>query len=186
VIVDALLNVARLDTGDLQVNPAPTDVRQVVDQVVQGVQEAGANGHRFVVDLPSEPIAANVDPDKLRQVFSILLDNALKYSPAGGTVTVGAARKRDTVEVSVADEGAGIPQADQDQIFRKFYRGVGADSRGGAGGTGLGLFIARGLVTAMGGRIWVTSREGEGSTFAFELPLAAASAAQTDVRSGRV
>jgi PAS domain S-box-containing protein len=185
-IVDALLNVARLDTGDLQVNPAPTDVRDVVDQVVQGVQESGANGHRFVVDLPSEPIAANVDPDKLRQVFSILLDNALKYSPAGGTVTVGAERKRDTVEVSVADEGVGIPQADQDQIFRKFYRGTGADSRVGTGGTGLGLFIARGLVTAMGGRIWVSSREGEGSTFAFELPLAATGAVQTDARSGRV
>jgi len=172
-IVDALLNVARLDTGDLKVHLAPTDVRDVVGQVVQSAQEAGANGHSFVVDLPSEPLAANADPDKLRQVFSILLDNALKYSPVGGTVTVGAERKRETVEVSVADEGVGIPQADQDQIFRKFYRGTDAESRVGAGGTGLGLFIARGLVTAMGGRIWVDSREGEGSTFAFELPLAA-------------
>jgi PAS domain S-box-containing protein len=185
-IVDALLNVARLDTGDLQVNIAPTDVRDVVGQVVEGAQEGGTNGHRFVVDLPQEPLAANADPDKLRQVFSILLDNALKYSPAGGTVTVGAQRKRDTVEVSVADEGVGIPQADQEQIFRKLYRGTGADSRVGTSGTGLGLFIARGLVTAMGGRIWVTSREGEGSTFAFELPLAATGVAQTDARSGRV
>ncbi len=74
--------------------------------------------------------------------------------------------------MSVADEGVGIPQSDQDQIFRKFYRGADADSRVGAGGSGLGLFIARGLVTAMGGRIWVESHEGEGSTFAFELPAA--------------
>jgi PAS domain S-box-containing protein len=187
VIVDALLNVARLDTGDLQVHLAPTDVRQVLGQVVQSAQESGANGHSFVVDLPSEPLAANADPDKLRQVFSILLDNALKYSPAGGTVTVGAERKRETVEVSVADEGIGIPQADQDQIFRKFYRGADAESRVGAGGTGLGLFIARGLVTAMGGRIWVDSREGEGSTFAFELPLAAIrERGRSDARPGRV
>ncbi|MDX6468555.1 MAG: hypothetical protein QOF75_358 [Gaiellaceae bacterium] len=186
-IVDALLNVARLDTGDLQVNLAPTDVRDVVGQVVHSAQESGANGHNFVVDLPSEPLAAHADPDKLRQVFSILLENAIKYSPDGGTVTVGAERKRDTVEVSVADEGIGIPQADQDQIFRKFYRGTDADSRVGAGGTGLGLFIARGLVTAMGGRIWVDSREGEGSTFAFELPLAATRGrGATDARSGRV
>jgi len=171
-IVDALLNVARLDTGDLQVNIAPTDVRDVVDEVVQSAQDAAANKQQVVVELPQEPLAANADRDKLRQVFSILLDNALKYSRDGGKVTVGVERKHDTVEVSVADEGIGIPQAEQEQIFRKFYRGADADLRGGVGGTGLGLFIARGLVTAMGGRIWVESREGEGSTFAFELPAA--------------
>ena len=103
-------------------------------------------------------------------MFAILLDNALRYSPDGGTVTVGAARRRDAVEVSVADEGIGIPQGDQEQIFRKFYRGADAELRAGAGGTGLGLFIARGLVTAMGGRIQVTSHEGEGSRFSVELP----------------
>jgi PAS domain S-box-containing protein len=171
-IVDALLNVARLDTGDLQVNLRPTDVGDVVGEVVETVQGAAPNGHRFVVAQPEEPLAATADRDKLRQVFTILLDNALKYSPDGGTVTVEMERKHDRVQVSVVDEGIGIPQADQEQIFRKFYRGVDADSRAGQGGTGLGLFIARGLVTAMGGRIWVESREGEGSTFAFELPAA--------------
>jgi PAS domain S-box-containing protein len=173
-IVDTLLNVARLDTGDLQVNLAETDVRDVVGQVVAAASEAGTNGHRFVVELPEEPLPARADPEKLRQVFSILLDNALKYSPDGGTVTIGALRKADAVEVSVSDEGIGIPQADQEQIFRKFYRGSDAELRAGADGTGLGLFIARGLVTAMGGRIWVNSREGEGSRFAFELPVGSA------------
>src|SRR5579875_1325477 len=157
-IVDRLLNVARLDTGDLQVNLAETDVRDVVGQVLEAAG-AGANGHRFVVELPDEPLAARADPEKLRQVCAILVDNALRYSPAGGTVTVGATRRQDTIEVSVADEGVGIPQSDQEQIFRKFYRGADAELRVGAGGTGLGLFIARGLVTAMGGRIWVSSRE---------------------------
>jgi two-component system, NtrC family, sensor histidine kinase KinB len=171
-IVDALLNVARLDTGDLQVRLAPTDVLGVLDELVHNVEEGGANGHHFVLDAKEESLAASADRDKLRQVCSILIDNALKYSPAGGTVTVGIERKQHTVEVSVADQGIGIPQSDQDQIFRKFYRGSDVESRAGAGGTGLGLFIARGLVTAMGGRIWVESREGEGSTFAFELPAA--------------
>jgi PAS domain S-box-containing protein len=169
-IVDALLNVARLDTGDLQVRIAPTDVRELVGEAV--LQAGGSNGRAFVVDLPEEPVAAQADPDKLLQVFAILLDNAVRYSPAGGTVRVGAERKNDTVELVVEDEGIGIPLSDQDQIFRKFYRGTGADARVGAGGTGLGLFIARGLVTAMGGKISVSSREGEGSTFAIELPLA--------------
>jgi PAS domain S-box-containing protein len=167
-IVDTLLNVARLDTGDLQVNLAETDVRAVVGQVLEGVHVD--NGHQVVVQLPDEPLAANADPEKLRQVFSILVENALRYSPDGGTITVGAAMRQGAVEVSVADEGIGIPQADQEQIFRKFYRGADAEMRLGAGGTGLGLFIARGLVTAMGGRIWVASREGEGSRFSFELP----------------
>ncbi|HZD87146.1 MAG TPA: GAF domain-containing protein, partial [Gaiellaceae bacterium] len=171
-IVDTLLNVARLDTGDLTVNITETDIRGVLGQVVETARGAGGNGHRFVVDLPDEPLAAQADAEKLRQVFAILLDNALRYSPDGGTVTVGAARRRQTVEISIADEGVGIPQADQEQIFRKFYRGADAELRVGTGGTGLGLFIARGLVTAMGGRIWVSSREGEGSRFAFELPAA--------------
>jgi signal transduction histidine kinase len=171
-IVDALLNVARLDTGDLQVRITPTDVREVLGEAVHTVQAGTANGQSFVVDLPEEPVAAKADPEKLLQVFAILLDNAVRYSPAGGTVRVGAERKRDTVELVVEDEGLGIPLADQDQIFRKFYRGTDAEARVGAGGTGLGLFIARGLVTAMGGKISVSSREGEGSTFAIELPLA--------------
>jgi signal transduction histidine kinase/putative methionine-R-sulfoxide reductase with GAF domain len=173
-IVDTLLNVARLDTGDLQVNLAETDVREVVGQVLDTASATASNGHRFVVDLPEEPLAAKADPEKLRQVCSILVDNAVRYSPDGGTVTVGAARRQDVVEVSVADEGIGIPQADQEQIFRKFYRGSDAELRAGARGTGLGLFIARGLVTAMGGRISVSSQEGEGSRFAFELPAAPA------------
>jgi PAS domain S-box-containing protein len=169
-IVDALLNVARLDTGDLQVRIAPTDVREVVGEAV--TQAGVQNGHSFVVELPDEPVSANADPEKLLQVFAILLDNAVRYSPAGGTVRVGAERKDDTVQLLVEDQGFGIPLSDQDQIFRKFYRGTDAAARVGAGGTGLGLFIARGLVTAMGGTISVSSREGEGSTFAIELPLA--------------
>jgi PAS domain S-box-containing protein len=170
-IVDALLNVARLDAGDLQVNLAPTNVADVVREVVAGMSDG--NGHRFVVDLPEEPIAAEADRDKLRQVFSILVDNAVKYSPEGGTVTVGAKLNGNAVELRVVDEGPGIPEAERARIFRKFYRAGERDRPGGAGGTGLGLFIAQGLVAAMGGRIWVTSGEGEGSSFGFELPLAA-------------
>jgi signal transduction histidine kinase len=86
-------------------------------------------------------------------------------------VTVGARRNADRVEVRVNDEGMGIPAAERERIFRKFYRAESA-ARDGAAGTGLGLFIARELVTAMGGRIWVDSTEGEGSSFTFELPAA--------------
>jgi PAS domain S-box-containing protein len=171
-IVDELLNVARLDAGDLQVELAPVDVGAVVSEVVGTVEDSdGMNGHRFEIDLPDEPLAAEADREKVRQVFNILVENALQYSPRGGTVTVGARRNADRVEVRVVDQGMGIPAAERERIFRKFYRAESA-ARDGAAGTGLGLFIARELVTAMGGRIWVDSTEGKGSSFAFELPAA--------------
>jgi two-component system, OmpR family, phosphate regulon sensor histidine kinase PhoR len=166
-IVDALLAVARLDSGDLQVELAPTEVAPVLNDVVTNVDGGDANGHDFVVELPAEPLAAECDPDKLRQVLAQLVDNAVKYSPGGGRVTLTARRKTDMVEFQVADEGIGIPEGEHERIFRKFYR---ADD--GRGGTGIGLFIAQGLVQAMGGRIRVESEEGEGSRFAFELPAA--------------
>ena len=171
-IVDQLLNVARLGAGDLHVELDRIDVGSVVSEVVGTVEENdGMNGHRFEIDLPEEPLAAQADPEKVRQVFNILVENALRYSPVGGTVTVGARRNADCVEVRVVDEGMGIPAAEREWIFRKFYRAESA-ARDGAAGTGLGLFIAKELVTAMGGRIWVDSTEGEGSSFAFELPAA--------------
>jgi two-component system phosphate regulon sensor histidine kinase PhoR len=179
-IVDTLLNVARLDSGDLQVNLGPVDVTGLVAEAVSGVEAgAGANAHEFVVELPGEPVTAEADREKLRQVLAVLLDNAVRYSPRGGTVTVAARRRADVVEVEIADEGIGIPAHEQERIFRKFTRVEAAAREVGGGGTGLGLFIAEGLVGAMGGRIWVTSAEGEGSSFTFELPLASAPLAST-------
>jgi PAS domain S-box-containing protein len=172
-IVDQLLNVARLDTGDLQVNLAPTDVRAVVSDVVRSAEQAAnANGHRFVLDLPEDPLDAEADADKLRQILANLVDNAVKFSPGGGTVTVGARLADERVEVRVVDEGIGIPEEERRRIFTRFYRGESVGRGPGTGGTGLGLFIAQGLVSAMGGRMWVDSDEGNGSSFTFELPAA--------------
>ncbi|MGH3001782.1 MAG: GAF domain-containing protein [Gaiellaceae bacterium] len=168
-IVDALLNAARIDSGDLAVSLAPTDVASVVDAVVEGA-EATANGagHRFVAEVAVAPLAAQADADKLRQVLDQLVSNAVKYSPEGGTVTVSARLLEDAVELAVTDEGIGVAPSERERIFSKFYRAGDAPGRG----TGLGLFIAHGLVRGMGGRMWVDPHEGPGSRFAFELPLA--------------
>ncbi len=157
--VDMLLSVARLEGGDVQLRLAPTDVGSVVSETLRAVETSlGGNGHRFVAELPDEPLDAEADRDKLRQVLSILLDNAVRYSPAGGRVVVGARLgEAGSVEVRVADEGLGISAAKQEHIFRKFYRGDAGAQSVGKGSTGIGLFIAEGLVTAMGGRIWVDS-----------------------------
>jgi len=171
-IVDRLLAVARLDGGDLQVQISPTDVGAVVSEVVSAAKQSLAlEGHEFVLDLPPEPLAIDADREKLRQIVMDLVENAVKYSPGGGTVRVSASRRDDMVEVSVDDEGIGIPQSEQGRIFAKFYRAETGGRDLASGGTGLGLFIAKELLAAMRGRIWVRSREGEGSSFVFSLPL---------------
>jgi PAS domain S-box-containing protein len=173
VIVDRLLAVARLDTGDLQVNLAPTDVGALVREVVATAEQTlGGGGHEFVLDLPRDQLEADADRDKLRQIVTDLVENAVKYSPEGGTIEVSVRRRDDTVEISVDDEGIGIPDSERDRIFHKFYR---AESEGrdlASGGSGLGLFIAKELLAAMRGRIWVRPRDGRGSSFVFTLPLA--------------
>jgi PAS domain S-box-containing protein len=167
-IVDALLNVARLDSGTLQVELVPTDIGELLEEAVsEGSAPALTNGHRFVIDLDDDVPAVRADPDKLRQVVGQLVENAVKYSPAGAVVRVEARTRPDSVEVTVADEGGGIPDSDLGRIFDKFYRATETQP-----GTGLGLFIAQGLVSAMGGRIWVRSEEGGGSRFTFVLPVA--------------
>jgi signal transduction histidine kinase len=145
----------------------------VVADVVQSAEQAATvNGHSFVVDLPAEPLDAEADREKLRQILANLVDNAVKFSPNGGTVTVAARANGEVAEVTVVDEGIGIPEEEQRRIFTKFYRGEAMTRDPATTGTGLGLFIAHGLVSAMGGRMWVDSREGGGSSFGFELPLA--------------
>jgi PAS domain S-box-containing protein len=170
VIVDALLSVARLEAGDLEVRLDKTDLRDVVTDVVSSAQREFVNGRRFVIDVPEEPLDATADSEKVRQILANLVDNAVKFSPEGGTVTIAARRSGDAVQVRVVDQGSGVPAGEQERVFRKFYR---AEAEQETGGTGLGLFIARGLATAMGGRLWIDADLGSGTSFVFELPTGA-------------
>jgi PAS domain S-box-containing protein len=171
-IVDRLLSVARLDSGDLQVHLAVTDVSSVVRDVVRSAEHNLGGGHSFVLDLPPEPLEAEADHEKLRQIVADLVENAVKYSPEGGTIAVSARRSDDGIEVSVDDEGIGIPESERALIFTKFYRAGSGTRELASGGTGLGLFIAKELLEAMRGRIWVRPREERGSSFVFVLPAA--------------
>jgi two-component system, OmpR family, phosphate regulon sensor histidine kinase PhoR len=168
-IVDDLLSVARLETGVLGVMLVPTDVDAAAREAVAAARELDGNLHRFGVEVEPPGLAVRADREKLVQVLTNLLDNAATFSPEGGAITITARGGSGVAEISVADEGIGIPAADQQRIFSKFFRGESAVA---AQGTGIGLFLVRGLVTAMGGRIWVDSEEGRGARFTFELPLA--------------
>jgi PAS domain S-box-containing protein len=169
-IVDDLLSVARLETGTLQLNLEETDVGAVAGEVVARMQEH-AERWEFELDLPSGGVIVEADREKLSQVLLSLVENAVKFSPHGGRILISARRRPESAEVRVSDQGVGIPRADQQRIFSKFYR---SDGGTGVHGTGLGLFLARGLLIAMGGKIWVESKERQGSTFVFELPAARA------------
>jgi PAS domain S-box-containing protein len=172
-IVDRLLSVAEADSGEIPIQLADVDVGAVVSDAVRAAESGdGQNGTRFVLALPDEKLVAQADGEKLGQVLSHLLDNAVRYSPHGGTVTVAARSTNDSVEVRVEDEGAGIPHSEQELIFRKLYRGDAVAGAVGAGATGLGLFLAKAFVDAMNGKIRVDSQEGRGSTFVLELRAA--------------
>jgi PAS domain S-box-containing protein len=168
-IVDDLLDVARLEAGTLEVALEPTEVGRVAREAV-AVASGRANGSRsFSLQIEPADLAVRADREKFAQVLDNLLDNAVRYSPEGGTISIAARGRGGAAEITVADEGVGIAEADRQRIFTKFFR---AERDPSAPGAGLGLFLVRGLVAAMGGRIWVESEEGLGSRFTFELPLA--------------
>ncbi len=128
-------------------------------------------GVELVVETANDLPAVAADPDKLRQVLTNLIDNAVKYSPDGGSVRVGLTPSGNCVRFRIEDQGLGIPPAEQERIFEKFFR-LDPNLTRGVGGTGLGLYICRELVYRMHGRIWVNSDGRRGSTFTVELPIA--------------
>ncbi len=171
-LLDDVLWASRLDTGREEFAIRATDGGEVAREVLEGSRPRLPEG--LEVDLEEQeslpPVAA--DPDKLRQVLLNLVENAIKYSPAGGRVTMLVQHSGEYVRFSVRDEGLGIPVHERERIFEKFHR-LDPGLTGGVGGTGLGLYVCRELVQRMGGEIWVRSNVGHGSTFAFELPASA-------------
>jgi two-component system phosphate regulon sensor histidine kinase PhoR len=136
---------------------------------VAGLFQTGASKHRLLVDSPADGLPIVADRDLIEQVLTNLIGNAVKYSVEGGEIRIGGRVVDGGVEVSVHDHGIGIPESQKHRVFEKYYRGDTAVTRR-ISGTGLGLYISKSIVEAHGGRIWVESEPGLGSTFAFSLP----------------
>jgi PAS domain S-box-containing protein len=170
-IVDDVLWASRVDSGRLTLAIDQFDAAQLAAGIVAAARAHLPPKVRISFAPASDLPAVAGDPDKVRQVLANLLDNAVKYSPDGGEVELRIEEQERRMRFSVRDVGLGIPPAEQARVFEKFYR-LDPQLTRGVGGTGLGLYICRELVRRMGGRIWVASGEGPGSTFFFELPLA--------------
>jgi len=169
-IVDNLLELSRQQSNRLMIQAKPADLGEIARSVITGLRSRSA-AHRLVTDGLAGLPPALVDPLRARRVIYNLLDNAIKYSPEGGEVRLFARRDGDHLVVGVSDQGPGIAAEDQAKLFQSFER-LAMPVKGAIQGTGLGLRVCRILVEAHGGRIWVQSAKGEGSTFYFTLPVA--------------
>lgn len=166
-LIDDLLTIAQVQGGHLQLQFAAESPAALASEVVEAFREqAQARSIELLAELPPELPRVAADRQRIFQTLSNLLSNALKFTPAGGRVTVGVRAQAGEVVFSVADSGPGIPAAELQELFAPFWRSPSA----AASGAGLGLTIASGLVEAHGGRIWVDSSVGEGTTFSFALP----------------
>jgi signal transduction histidine kinase len=181
-LVDDLLDLTSLEAGHLSVALRPHELREVLDEAAELLTPiAGGKNIALKLDVGSDPCRVYCDRARVIQVLSNVVGNAIKFTPDGGAVTVTAEVDGDSVRVSIKDTGPGIPEASLRQIFDRYWQGRGGAHReaGAQKGRGLGLYIAKGIVEAQGGTIWADSRVGEGSTFHFTLPLAAADGVST-------
>lgn len=167
-LINDFLDIQRMESGKQNYNFEPINISILVEETLELFSHT-SNEHTLNISAPLELPQVKADRDRIHQVLSNLVSNAIKYSPNGGEVTVSAYEQDTEIVVSVADTGVGISQQAMEKLFTKFYRVDNASTRR-IGGTGLGLAIVKEIVEAHRGRVWVESTPGEGSTFYFSLP----------------
>ena len=171
-LVGNILDLARIRAGALIPRRVPTDVQEVTEAVLARMRNQ-LDRVRVELQIPEELPEIAADPMQLDQVLTNLVENAARHSPPGGAVRIHIAREGEAVRVRVSDEGPGIPPAQREKVFEPFYRGREEPERPGSG---LGLSIARAVVTAHGGRIWVEETAGGGTALVLDLPIEEAAA----------
>jgi two-component system phosphate regulon sensor histidine kinase PhoR len=170
-IVEQILVAGQIDAGTIHLAERPCDIVALAESVVASARVRAPEQIELGLEAPDGMPPVSCDEDKLRQVLVNLVENAVKYSPDGGHVTVAVSAHNGYGRIAVRDEGLGIPHDEQRRVFEKFFRLDPSLTRG-VGGSGLGLYISRELVERMRGRLTLESEPGRGSTFTVELPVA--------------
>lgn len=169
-LIDDLFELSKLDSGTLELQLQPTTANDLVTSTLEGMEPHSIErGVSIRTTLGDDLAPVLADSHKIQRVMYNLIQNAIRHTPADGTITVKAQDIGGMVQIDVTDTGDGIPETDIDRVFERFYRGEKSRSRE-LGGSGLGLAIAKGIVEAHGGSIWVESYPGSGSQFSFSLP----------------
>jgi PAS domain S-box-containing protein len=168
-VMNKLLLASRLSTGSLRLNMEPVQLPSLVQKVVRRLSNF-TSIHTFNIQFPQHFPAVKAEPQLMEQVLTNLIENAIKYSPKGGRISITGKREGNLITVGVADQGMGIPKDEMAQLFQKFQRGHRDQTRK-IQGTGLGLFICKSIIEAHGGRMTVSSQVGKGSEFSFSLPV---------------
>jgi len=178
-LVDQLLDLSRLESGEVPMYMEVTSLEPIVSRVLSEISVGRAVTDVTLRNDVSADLAATADAERIHQVLYNLVDNAVRFTPPGGSVTVTGTRREDRVAIEVRDSGVGIAPEHLPRLFERFYRADASRSREG-GGTGIGLAIARSIVESHGGRITATSEPGQGSAFTFDLPGAEAAVSTSD------
>lgn len=170
-LVNSLLNVSRIEQGRITIEPTPTDLPKLVEEILIELKpKIDVKRLRVAQSSHSRLPKILVDSKLIRQVYANLLSNSVKYTRDGGEITILISKKGDEILSQIHDDGYGIPKDQQERVFTKFFRGDNI-LKVSAEGTGLGLYIVKSVVESSGGKIWFTSEEGKGTTFWFTLPI---------------
>ncbi len=183
-LVSSLLNISRIESGRIIIEPKPTDIKELIGGIINDLRgKIEERQQKMPVTIDPKLPQINLDPHLIGQVYLNLLTNAIKYTPKNGTITLTISQEGDQLVSKISDTGYGIPKTEQSKMFQKFFRATNI-TKVESDGTGLGMYLVKSIIESSNGKIWFESKENEGTTFWFSLPMSGMKAKAGQVSLG--